>query len=74
MSSVPCSKSICLPTISPCASRRDANKTPLVGQEESVSASDEVAGLFRARSRLGGSLKLHLGLAADRGGIKQRGL
>src|SRR5580700_4459555 len=34
MSSVPCSKSTCLPTISPCVSRRDVNRTLLVGQGE----------------------------------------
>src|ERR1700691_4041732 len=36
MSSVPCSKSICLLTISPCASRRDTTRTPLVDQGESI--------------------------------------
>src|SRR6202167_4365589 len=52
MSSVPCSKSICLPTISPCASRRDSTRTPLVDQGESI-----LTGQFpeEARCLIGGA-------------------
>ena len=51
MSSVPCSKSICLPAISPCVSRRDTNRTPLVDQGESILAGEfDLCGMPCARN------------------------
>ena len=43
MSSVPCSKSIALPTISPCVSRRERNRTLLAGQGENILAGQLAA-------------------------------
>src|SRR5580704_18485880 len=43
MSSAPCSKSIALPTTSPCVSRRERNKTLLVGQGETPLAGQLAA-------------------------------
>src|ERR1051325_9179819 len=58
MSSVPCSKSICLLTISPCASRRDDNATLLDSQGEKVLAGkfpDHGQAGSRPRARWAGS-------------------